>query len=96
MTHAVKILPKYFDDCISGEKKFEIRKKDRPYCVGDFLALNEWDGAEYTGRCSLFVIDYILDDEEYCKKGCVTMSIVPCCLAPCDKPMVYEMEDAPC
>lgn len=78
MIHAVKILPEFFDSCTSGKKTFEIRKYDRPYCVGDFLALNEWDEGAYTGRCALFAITYVLNNSEYCKDGYVTMSIMPC------------------
>lgn len=78
MVHAVKIEPEYFCDYKFGEKLFEIRKNDRPYKVGDFLALNEYDGEAYTGRCSIAVIIYILDDPEYCKTGYVTLGIMPC------------------
>ena len=77
MIHAVKIIPTYFDDVQSGRKTFEIRENDRDYRVGDFLALNEWDGDHYTGRSVLVYIDYLLANE-YCKEGYVTMGIKPC------------------
>lgn len=42
MTHAVKCLPEYFAAAESGLKTFEVRKRNRPYKTGDFLALNEF------------------------------------------------------
>ena len=42
MIHAVKCLPDYFKALKDGSKTFEVRKKDRPYRVGDFLAVNEF------------------------------------------------------
>ena len=41
MLHELKILPLYFDQVITGEKRFEIRREDRgvAYCVGDYLRL---------------------------------------------------------
>ena len=78
MIHALKQLTPYFEAVLSGEKTFEIRLKDRDYRVGDLLALNEYDGERYTGRCCLVKIDYILDDSNYCLENYVTMSIKPC------------------
>ena len=43
MIHELKIFPEYFEAVISGKKSFEIRKADRPFAVGDILALNEFD-----------------------------------------------------
>ena len=80
MIHELKILPNYFADVISGEKTFEIRKFDRPFHKDDLLALNEYDAERkcYTGNSCLVYIDYILDDNEYCKQGYVVMAIKPC------------------
>lgn len=80
MIHALKQLPEYFDDVIFGTKGFEVRKNDRPFQVGDLLALNEWDAEmeRYTGRSCLVCIDYILNDEAYCKEGYVILGIKPC------------------
>ena len=46
MVHAVKIEPEYFMVYASGRKPFEVSRNDRPYKVGDFLALNEYNGKE--------------------------------------------------
>ena len=36
-THELKIFPRWFDDVKSGKKRFELRKADRDYEVGDSL-----------------------------------------------------------
>ncbi len=53
MIHELKILPKYFNAVISGEKTFEIRKNDRPFHKGDLLALNEFDGEPIGGTVAV-------------------------------------------
>ena len=44
-THELKLDIKYFDDVKSGKKKFEIRKNDRDFVVGDILDLKAWDSS---------------------------------------------------
>ena len=80
MIHELKIYPNHFAAVISGRKTFEVRKFDRPFHVGDLLALNEFDPKNkcYTGNSFLVYIDYILTDSEYCKSGYAVMSIKPC------------------
>lgn len=59
--HRLKVLPEYYDAVASGKKRFELRKDDRGYEVGDYIWLCEWDGEEFTGRCmALIQIRYIL------------------------------------
>ena len=43
MEHELKIYPQYFEDVISGKKKFEIRKNDRKYDVvsNNIIEVNE-------------------------------------------------------
>lgn len=77
MTHALKIEREYFEDIVRGDRRFEVRKKDRDFCAGDVLALNECKQGVYTGRCIFVHIDYILDNSCYCKEGYVIMSISP-------------------
>ena len=60
MVHELKILPEYFGPVYAGRKRFELRKDDRDYKVGDFLVLKEFEGGMYTGRKALFQISYIL------------------------------------
>ena len=40
MIHALKILPEFFKAMAAGTKSFEVRKNDRPYHTGDYVALN--------------------------------------------------------
>lgn len=41
MIHQLKCDSKFFEDVASRKKTFEVRKNDRDFNVGDFLALNE-------------------------------------------------------
>ncbi len=47
-----KIWPKYFDQVLSGKKKFELRLNDFEVSDGDTLVLEEWnpETKKYTGR----------------------------------------------
>lgn len=86
--HELKCHTDYFEALIAGEKPFEVRKNDRPFEVGDYLALNEVQAEDscvsenllYTGRCCLVSVSYILADSEYCKEGYVILGIRPCCV----------------
>ena len=42
MIHEVKCWPRFFNALLDGSKPFEVRKNDRPYRVGDILAVNEY------------------------------------------------------
>lgn len=53
MQHELKTLNPYFTDVMNGTKKFEVRKDDRNYQVGDILVLQEYEPetpSPYTGR----------------------------------------------
>jgi hypothetical protein len=52
MIHELKIWPVFFEAVLSGAKKWELRKNDRNYSVGDILYLQEWEPktGQYTGR----------------------------------------------
>lgn len=65
---------------MTAKKTFEIRLNDRPYQVGDLLALNEYlpEKDSYTDRSCVVIIDYIINDEMYCKTGFVVLGIKPC------------------
>lgn len=80
MIHALKTETKYFKQSAAGTKGFEVRKKDRPYQVGDYVALNEWNDGQYTGKCILQKIVYILDNPQYCKEGYVVLGLAPCAI----------------
>lgn len=74
--HELKVLPEYYVAISEGIKKFELRKDDRGFRVGDSIYLREWDGKEYSGRSVMCKVTYILRgfpglDEDY-----VILSIV--------------------
>ena len=50
--HILKTWPGYFQLVFSGVKKFELRKNDRDFKVGDLLILMEFypDAQSYSGR----------------------------------------------
>lgn len=82
MIYSKKIEPAFFEDVISGAKSFEVRQEDDcQFKVGDFLALNECSlgaSAEYTGRCCLVEITYVLHDPRFIAKGFAILGIRPC------------------
>ena len=54
-----KILPKYYEDVVTGAKPFELRKDEDNILVGDTLVLCEWD-SHYTGRKVRCLVTYVL------------------------------------
>lgn len=77
MLHYRKIHTEYLLPLISLSKKFEVRNKSDNYNIGDYiwlLGINP-KTREYTGDWAFVRIDYILDDESYCKKDKVILSI---------------------
>lgn len=79
MIHELRINPKFFAEVRNGNKRFELRKNDRDFRVGDYLALNEWDGVAYTGRTELVQITYMLNPNDVmtCPAGWAVLSIDP-------------------
>ena len=75
-THELKTWPEFFEQTRNGKKKFELRRNDRDFKVGDELLLKEWDPAieepygpgeggkykGYTGRELLVRVDYVMDE----------------------------------
>jgi hypothetical protein len=76
-THSLKTWPKYFRAIIDGSKKFELRKNDRDFHVGDTLKLEEWDAVaeEYTGRTVLMRVTYLIQGEFGLPEDMCIMSI---------------------
>lgn len=58
--HELKCLPEYFHEVWTVKKRFELRKDDRDFRVGDRVLLREFDGEKYTGREVMCGILYIL------------------------------------
>lgn len=55
----LKILPGHFQEVTRGEKKFEVRKNDRNFQVGDIVKLREFDYTKYIRREVLVKITYV-------------------------------------
>jgi ASC-1-like (ASCH) protein len=76
MTHELKINPEYFTKVITGEKRFEIRKNDRDFKLGDYLTLREFEGDKLTGMQTTVYVTYILHGPAYgLEEGFCIMSI---------------------
>lgn len=78
MTHALKTWPEFYKAVESGAKNFEVRKKDRPFKVGEALLLQEWDNTknEYTGEQLIRIIDYILEGGQFgIQEGYIVMGL---------------------
>lgn len=80
MIHELKTWTEYFDKIISGEKKFEVRKNDRNFKVGDTLILKEWVNhgmaGYYTGEEHTVSVSYILQGGQFgIEKDYIVMSI---------------------
>lgn len=56
----------YFDDVLSGRKKFDTRIADFDVAEGDTLVLEEWDQdkKEYTGRKIETEVTYVLKTKD--------------------------------
>lgn len=67
-THEVKIDECYFENVVSGRKRFEIRYDDRDYQVGDWLILC----CESTGQrinCKIIYKSTFQQKDGYCVLG---------------------------
>jgi len=76
--HELKTWPDYFYRVFAGSKKFEVRKNDRDFQIGDQLHLREYDPNtnEYTGRDLYKTVTYILHGGEFgIEKGYCVMSL---------------------
>jgi hypothetical protein len=79
--HDLKTWPAPFREVRSGAKRFEIRKNDRDYRVGDTLRLREWSDVAcvYTGPEVSARVTYLLagaDAEQFgCAPGYCVMGI---------------------
>lgn len=77
-THKLKTWPIYYKMIISGLKKFELRKNDRNFQVGDKLILQEYHPGlkSYTGNEIHVKVDYILHGPQFgLMEGFCAMSI---------------------
>ncbi len=62
MVHKLKTWRSYYQAIEDGRKRFEIRKNDRAFSVGDKLVLQEWDhvAEAYTGNNITVYVVYLM------------------------------------
>ena len=76
MRHELKIETQYYNAILRGEKKFEIRKNDRNFRVGDTIELRPWNSARKVFLASPAIQRKILYITDYAQKdGYVVFSI---------------------
>lgn len=74
-THDLKIQQCYLDNILSGRKRFEIRRNDRDFQVGDWMKLQSIDGtngvqckiiyiSSYEQKEGFVVIGFTIGDEK--------------------------------
>ena len=75
--HELKSHPWFFESLLDGTKRFELRKNDRGFKVGDTLLLKEWKPKDevYTGREVRARVLYLTEDSNFVQPGIVAMSI---------------------
>lgn len=75
--HELKTVQPWFDDVYKGVKKFEVRKNDRKFSVGDYLLLREFSptlgdlegGGTYGEGFILCRVTYILEGFTFAFQG---------------------------
>ena len=81
--HILKCWPGGFGAILDGTKKFEYRRDDRGFLLGDILLLKEWnhsacrDTGRYTGRRVEVRVTHLLRGMHGVPEGFVVMSIEP-------------------
>lgn len=78
--HKLKTVQPYYNDILFGRKRFEVRKNDRDFKVGDQLRLLEYDAENqrFTGMgLTMMNIIYVLDNPEFCKEGFAIIGFEP-------------------
>jgi hypothetical protein len=87
-THELKCWPEPFQAILDGRRRFEFRRDDRGYAVGDILDLREWDphtryyrrhenDGHTVYRAERQRVTYILRGLHGVPEGFVVMSIEP-------------------
>jgi len=88
--HELKCWPEFFREIRVGMKRFELRRNDRNFQVGDVLYLREWDPStsKYSGHECLVDVMYIIDDSTPCAVS--DMGLQPgFCIMSIGRPFLY-------
>jgi hypothetical protein len=63
--HKIKVHPQFWDALCSGDKRFELRRNDRAYKVGDKLTLCYYDPSYgHSGKERMALVTYVLMPED--------------------------------
>ncbi|MGW8179587.1 MAG: DUF3850 domain-containing protein [bacterium] len=73
--HDLKIWPEFYQPILDDIKRFETRRNDRDFKLGDILHLQEWHDGAYTGRHSYWRVTYIIYKGPGLQDGYVQMAI---------------------
>lgn len=67
VVHRLKTINPFFTDLWKRKKKFEIRKNDRNYRIGDHVYLEEYDSIndKFSGRFICAQITYVLNQKQF-------------------------------
>lgn len=94
MIHELKTWPEPFAAVLAGAKRFEVRRDDRGFGVGDRLVLREFDpdAARYSGRVIVAEVPYLVRGPSWgIPEGIVIMSLdVQVCVDLGDFPGAWE------
>lgn len=75
--HTLKTWPEYFAAVVDGRKRFELRRNDRDFRVGDCLVLQEFDPTTQTYTREMFSARVTYLTTAYMPDGYVALSIEP-------------------
>ena len=81
MIHYLKTWPPVFQHMVDGLKRFEYRKNDRDFKVGDTLVLREWrpDSKQYSRREKFVTVRYIMSGGQFgIPEGFCIMDVADC------------------
>ncbi len=97
-THELKTWPESYQAILDDIKRYEIRKDDRPFAIGDKLHLREWDPSRtcYTGRELTTEVTYLTREAFGIPAGIVVMGVRVMWRQPlriCRGPACTAMED---
>lgn len=74
----LKAWPEPFEAMLAGDKRFEFRRNDRDFAVGDILGIHEWnpETERYTGRTIVRRVTYVLREGQFgVPKGYAVLSL---------------------
>lgn len=98
MIHNMKSWPRFFEAIVNGEKKHDIRSKDRDFKIGDTVVLHEFDPftGQFSGRKVECRISYITSNDTPCALSSVVLDRDYCVLSlePVKVPSMAEYLEA--